>query len=246
MGDRFKNSYALGQYANFFTNTAGLIAQNDTTPDVSNGVLFYTNNTTNTVITDFEMTVPGPIPGGSAHNSTAQQFEGKVIEVIFLDDSTGLAQSSRMILSSSDNLQGANNSVRLLYHNSAWIELSRSYNNSQIVRATSAGLGTTGIVNVRGNVNVVEFIAEAGTNAILRRAINGQQGQVLTLVGYPAGSDALIIVNTAAADTFVLTSSQSTATQFRLASSAAISFIRSGARWIEVRPVSGNSSGQLQ
>ena len=35
-------------------------------------------------------------------------------------------------------------------------------------------------------------------------------------------------------------------TQFRLMSSGAITFVKQGNQWLEVRPVSGNSSGQLQ
>lgn len=258
MGEtRFKNGLAYGRFANFYVgDTAGLFAQGDTTPDVTDGHLFYSNNTTNTIITHFDLTAPGPIPGGSAHVTISQLFEGKAIKVIFLDDSTGLANAGRLILSSSDNLTGANNTAEFIYHNSSWIEISRSYNNSQVVRVTSSSVAGavnlataaagTGAVNVRGNVNVIECISEAGTNTILRRAINGQQGQMLTIVGYPAGSDTLVICNSAAADTFVVTSSQSTATQFRLASSGAITFVRSGNVWLEVRPVSGNSSGQLQ
>ena len=246
MGDTRLTNLALGRFANFYSTSANIFEQADTTPDVTNGVLFFSNNTTNTTITNFDLSVPGPIPGGSAHGSIAHNFEGKVIKVVFLDDSTGLARNNNLILGTSDNLTGANNSIEFIYHNSAWVEFTRSYNNSSIITASSVNLGVTGIVNVRGNVNLIQCIAETGTATAIRRAINGQQGQQLTIIGMPAGSDTLIIVNSAAADTFVVTSSQSTATQFRLASSAAISFVRYGSRWHEIRPVSGNSSGQLQ
>ena len=105
MGDtRFKNGLALGSYNNFYATTAGVFAQADTTPDVTDGVLFYSNNTSNTTITHFDLTVVG---GGAGSNAGA--FEGKVIKVIFLDNSTGLANTGNLKLATSDNLQGKNN-----------------------------------------------------------------------------------------------------------------------------------------
>jgi len=248
MGDtRFRDGLAYGPYGNFYANTANLFPQADATPDVTLGNLFYSNNTTTTIITHFDLQAP---PGDTSP-TFHQKYEGKIVKVVFLDDSTGLANAGRLILSSSDNLQGANNSAEFIYHNSSWIEFTRSYNNSQIITVESKNLYSvsagTGGVNVRGNVKVVRIIAQTSSDATIRAAVNGAQGQIITLIAVGA-SDARIIVNSASNidGTFVTTTSQSTATEFRLMSSGAISFVKHNNQWLEIRPVSGNSSGQLQ
>ena len=250
MGDtRFKNGLAYGPYANFASRTDNLFSENDTTPDVTNGNLFFSNNSTNTVITNFDLQAP---PGDNSP-TYSQGYQGKAIRVVFLDDSTGLANSGRLRLASSDGLQGANNSIELVYINSGWTEFSRSYNRTQIITVESKNLtGSivslgTGAVSVKGGVSVIRMKAEASSNAILRQAIDGAQGQIITVIAYGV-SDALIVVNSATNidGTFVTTTSGAGATQVRLMSSGAVSFIKNDTRWIELRPISGNSSGQLQ
>ncbi len=248
MGDtRFKNGLAYGPYGNFFATTANVFGQADTTPDVTDGNLFFSNNTTTTIITHFDLQAP---PGDTSP-TYHQRYQGKVIKVVFLDDSTGLANAGRLTLSGSNNLQGANNSAEFLYHNSAWIEFNRSYNNSKVITTESKNLtGSvvslgTGAVSVKGDVRTIRLIATAGSDCILRQAIDGYQGQVITLVAVGA-SDALIIVNSASnIDGTFATTTSTGAVQFRLMSSGAISFVKHGIRWVEVRPVSGNSSSQL-
>ena len=235
MGD-FRISYgkALGKQNNFFARTDGLSAQADTTPDVTDIGLLYTNNTTTTVITYFDLRSPQGTP-------QVGLFEGKELSVIFLDDSTSLARTAQMVISGTDGAQGANNVVNFIYHNSSWIETGRSINVNNIVNATSASLGVAGVVNVVGGVSVIRLNGTTGSNNILRRAINGAQGQILTIVANSV-SDSLVIVNSAASDTFVSTTSGSGATQFRLMSSGAISFIRNNTKWLEIRPIFSNSS----
>ena len=246
MGDtRFKNGLAYGPYANFFATTANVFGQGDTTPDVTMGNLFFSNNTTNTVITHFDLQAP---PGDTSPTFN-QVYEGKVIRVVFLDDSTRLANRARLVLASSDGLQGTNNSIELLYHNSSWIEFGRSYNQSNVFTVGSADLSTqvagTGAVIVRGRgpsvvVNVVAGVSSASN---LRRAIGGEQGTLLHVVAEGA-SDVLITVNSDAADTFIATSTTS-ATQFRLASSAVVSFVRILDKWREIRPIWSNSTAGI-
>lgn len=244
MGD-FRISYgrALGQLNNFYARTDGLAAQADTTPDVTNIGLLYTNNTSTTAITYFDLSSPQ----GSGN---VGWFEGKELTVLFLDDSTSLTRSSVMATKGDESRMTANTVVNFLYHNSAWLETSRSVNVTNIVTVESKNLYTvaagTGGVNVQG-INVVRIVAGAGSNAIIRTAVNGYPGQILTLVASGV-SDALIVVNSASNidGTFATTTSGSTATQFRLMSSGAISFVKTGNRWLEIRPVSGNSSGDLQ
>ena len=247
MGDFRIYNLALGRQNNFFARTDNVFSQSDTTPDVTNGIVWFSNNTSNTTITGFDLS------STSQAGNNAGNFEGKVIRVFFLDGSTRLANAAPLYLATSDGLQGANNNIELLYHNSGWYELSRSYVNSGYLNVTSAGLNTnatlaslgTGVVNVIGNVRLLNLTAESTTPVVLRRAINGEQGQMLTLIAN-GGSDALIIVNTAANDTFATTSTAAGATQFRLASSGAITFVKSGAQWYEVRAIGSTTGGNLQ
>lgn len=228
MGDtRFKNGIAWGPYNNFFARSDNVFAQSDTTPDVTDGNLFWSNNTSTTIITHFDLSVPG---GGAGSNAGA--FEGKQITVFFLDDSTSLANSGRLSLATSDGLQGINSAISMLYHNSAWIELHRSRNISDVVSVTSAGLTVTGQIDARGR-KVVLTSATAGSAAVIRTAINGEQGQRLTLIN--GGSSMTLVVNSAASNTFVSSSSTGAATMV-VVGTVALSFVRIGNFWVEERP----------
>ena len=242
MGDfRIPYGFALGKENNFFANTAGTFISGDTTPDVSNGTLFYTINTSITTITNFDLTDAGGV-GSVGH------FEGKLIEVVYLDDSTSLLNSSSaggLILTQSDGVMGLYSSNRFLYHNSAWIELNRNYARSVITvesKNLTSVASSTGGVFVRG-VSIVNGYAATGSPLVIRKAIGGAQGQLLTIAA--AGpSSILVIVNSAAADTFVSVTSAS-ATQFRMASSGNVTFVRVGGTWNEIVPIWINSSANV-
>ena len=246
---RFKNGLALGPYNNFFATSANVFVENDTTPDVTLSSLWFSNNTTNTAITNFDLTVVG---GGAASNAGA--FEGKLLRVVLLDDSTSLINGARLVLQGSNNLAGLNNTIDLLYHNSAWVEFGRSYNQSNVISVDTNNIKTassifpntsTGnvIITGRGPSVIIRMLQDSTGNWTMRRAIGGQQGDFLTL--YAGGdSHSLVICNSAAADTFVCNTSASS-TQFRLVSSAAITFIRVLNKWHEVTSVSPNSSNIL-
>ena len=160
-----------------------------------------------------------------------------------MDDSTRLLNTANLRLAGSDGIFGANNFIELFYHNSAWIEAGRSYNRN-LLDVASADLvavsANTGGINVVGNVEFVNCYSEVTAPLVIRKALNGMQGQRITL--FASGpSNILVIVNSAANDCFVSTST-STATQFRLASSGSVTFIRSGVKWIEITPIWANSS----
>lgn len=233
MGDfRFVNGVARGPYANFFTRTDNLLPQADTTPDVTLGNLFWTNNSGSTVITDFELTdVSGP--------NVAQKFEGKEIEVHFLDSNTQIASNSRIILGGTDGLFSANDAVRFVYHNSAWYETGRSTNRSEFVSVNSTTLAATGMVDVL-NRSFINAFPAASSALTLRGATNGHQGQRLSI--YNANSSLILVVNSAAANTFVLTSS-STSTSFVMAASTLVTFYLVGGQWIEARE--GNTAAAI-
>lgn len=245
MGDtRFKGGLAYGQYANFFATTANVFGQADATPDVTNGNLFYTNNTSNTTITHFDLTAT---QGGA---TISQWFEGKVISVFFLDDSTRLVNGGRLVLQGSDGLIGANNHIDLLYHNSSWIEMGRSYNGNNVINVTSASMNATagagtGQVLIRGvGPSAVLYLASEVTGpVVLRQVIGGEPGTQLTLISSWV-SDSLVVINSASNidGLFVGLTTGATSVQFRLASSSSIVFTKFGNRWIEARPIFINSS----
>lgn len=247
MGDlRVRYGFAKGRQNNFLAGIAGqkgylagtdgLFGQGDTTPDVTNGCLFYSNNSGLTTITDFDLSSPrgGGQPG---------LYEGKEITIMFLDTNTRLAKNSRLVTAGSTGVpQAANTIVELFYHNSAWFEKNRSITANDYVQTTSALLGTTGAVTVLGGVKVVEIFSAAGSASILRTALGGEQGQRLTLIAV-GGSDSTVICNSAANFTFVVTSSAGSPTQFRMMNSGSTTFIYRGNQWLEERPVAANSSG---
>jgi len=228
MGDfRIPFGRALGRQNNFFARTDGLAAVGDTTPDVTDIGLLYTSNTSNTSITYFDLRTP------QGNNTQPGWFEGKELRVIFLDDSTTLVRSAQLVLDGGNSTFGQNGVIDLIFHNSSWIEVHRSENQGAVT-ANSAGLGTTGIVNVAG-VKTLLLTTFSGSSAILRRALKGDNGDVINVLNI-GGSDSLIIVNSAANDTFVSTTSGSS-TQITLASSAGISFVKNGNFWFELRDV---------
>lgn len=246
MSDFRLYNMALGRLNNFFVRTDNLFAESDTTPDVTQGVYFFSNNTSNTTITNFDLT------SVSQAGNNAGGFEGKQITVMFLDGSTRLANSTRLVLSDSNGFQVVNGQIGFLYHNSAWYETTRAYNASNVITVDSNTLKTvsntfpnasTGNVIIGGRANniVIKMLHSTGSNWTLARAIGGEEGQHLTILAAGA-SHSLVVVNSNAADTFICTSSASS-TQFRLVSSAAITFVYNNLRWHEITPIISGTGG---
>ena len=172
MGDtRFKGGFAIGPYANFYARTDNLFAESDATPNVTNGNLFYTNNTSGTTITDFELS---SLPGKGA-----QEFEGKVIEVQFLDGNTTVANAGSVFLTGTDNTFRANSRLGLVYHNSAWYERSRSQVSRNSVQTLNFAL-SNGTINADDlhTLILVPTVALATFTSIS----GGYIGQQVTLI----------------------------------------------------------------
>ena len=246
MGDsRWPGGIAYGKYGNFFSTSANVFTQADTTPDVTDGNLFFSNNTTNTTITNFDLQAP---PGDTSP-TYSQRYEGKLIKVFFLDNSTRLVNGGRLILTGYEGLQGVNNFIELIYHNSSWIEAGRSYNNNNVQEITSASLNATAgagtgqvLLRGRGPSNVLFLSSDVTGPIVLRQVLGGEPGSQLTIIASWA-SDALVVVNSASNIDGLFTSVTSgSSVQFRLASSAGMIFTKFGNRWIETRPVFINSS----
>ena len=156
-------SLALGKLDNFKARTDGLIAQADTTPDVSMYSLLYANNSANVSITDFD--------NGS---------EGQIIYVINVGSDLSFTQSSTMLVSDSSNLI-KNDSISFIKHASAWYELSRSHSASKSVQyAIELSANNASIVGGVANSRVL-VIHNSGTT-VLTGMSGGYVGQVLTIV----------------------------------------------------------------
>ena len=113
---RIPYGLALGKVNNFFAQTNNVFTSGDATPDVTLGSLFFTSNTSNTSISDFEFNITGPIPGMSAHGSVAGQFEGKIFTLVYLDDSTTLVRGARLIVAGDNLTMPANTVSDFVYH----------------------------------------------------------------------------------------------------------------------------------
>lgn len=193
MGDfRIKYGMAYGRQNNFYAGIAGqkgylagtdgLLGQGDTTPDVTNGVLFYTNNSGATSITDFELTSPR----GAAQVGL---FEGKAIKVVFLDSNTTVS-GPRILLSNSDNTFNRNGYLELLFHGSAWIETGRSNIYNQMVNlniAASQGLNTNYVASI--------VLQVTGAAPVIQSFSGGYLGQRLLVINN--NSSAAISISTA-------------------------------------------------
>ncbi len=178
---RFPYGKGLGFVNNFFSNkllpigntavvgTAGDIS-GQTAPDVTLGELFYTNNTGALTITNFVLQ--------DTANRLAS-YEGKVIRVFFLDANTQLANASPLVLSTTNNLLGANNTIELMQSRGSWFELNRSYDNTSDI--------TNFITNAQSSLNVngvrVALLNNTGstTNSIIALS-GGQVGQEVSFM----------------------------------------------------------------
>lgn len=162
--------------------TAGLLAQMSTAPDVSFGSLFYTNNTGATTITNFTQTWTGRAGALTASGQTDTSGpppEGKLITIIFLDNSTQLANAGNLVLAGTDNLAGANHAITLIGSNGKWIEIERSKNTTAQVTTFSIGTATS----INANDVSLAFITGTATPVQVKAISGGQVGQIITMVG---------------------------------------------------------------
>lgn len=186
----YGNALGFVNNFNYRGTTAGLFAQGDTTPDVTYGSLFYANNTQDTVITHFDL---------QDYANRASEYEGKLITVFFLDDSSRLANGGRMFLAGSDDLLGQNHSITLIHSRSGWREIDRSRpnQNSGFVTATIAG---TAALTVNRDTNIVYAIGTASPVVIAGISGPSYIGQRLTLsfnsqgISYQLKTDANVAI----------------------------------------------------
>ena len=161
--------------------TANLFAVGDATPDVSVGDLFYTNNTANTTITHFDL---------QSYATKAAQYEGKVITVFFLDNSTRLANATNFYLNGTDDLLNRDTTsihgITLMHSRSGWYEIARHLpNRDEVTQYSISGASSVNVDSVK-----VAFILNTGSVTTAISAFSGGQvGQLMTVLN--AGSNAV-------------------------------------------------------
>ncbi len=166
--------------------TAGLLAQGSGIVDVSQGSIFYTNNTGNTTITSLihnQMGRAGALLASGQIDTTSPPPEGKVVRIFFLDNSTQYANSGNLVLMTSDNMLGQNSISEFMASNGKWYQVwaSRASTGGSILTFTGAGSAS---FNVNGINTVVSAITAA---TVLVSISGGQQGQSIILIQQTGG-----------------------------------------------------------
>lgn len=151
---RIRYGMAYGRENNFYSGVAGqkgylagtdgLLAQANTSPDVTYGTQFYTNNSAATTINSFQLNHPS-----FGNGNLAGLFEGKVIRILFLDSNTTV-QGPAIYMSGTDNTFNQRGFLELMYHGSAWYETSRMnpYTTTSILVGGSFGANVVGVEKV--------------------------------------------------------------------------------------------------
>lgn len=168
---RFPYGDALGfvNHFNYRGETAGNIT-GSTTPNVTLGGLFYTNNTAALTLTNFLL-------DDTANRLT--NYEGKRIRVFFLDTATQIANAGSLFLQGTNNLIGANNNIELMFSRGSWFETDRvNINRTEVNSFVLTGASSLNMDGVR-----VALLNNTGSATIAISALSGGQvGQDVTFM----------------------------------------------------------------
>ena len=179
---RFPNGQALGfvNQFNYRNTTAGDITAL-TTPNVTLGGLFYTNNTGVVTITNFVL------------DDTANRlvnYEGKIIRVFTIDSATQFANAGPIFLTNTGNLS-ANGSIDFMFSRGNWFEVGRNV----VTRNpwVSASAGTAASITIDNGTKLIIFTGVSATQQI--KAISGgYQGQLVTLTADNTGGIVSVVM----------------------------------------------------
>jgi len=210
---------------NYRGTTAGDIS-GQTTPNVTNGELFYVNNTGAVNITNF-------ILDNTANNLV--NYEGKVIRVFSLNSSTTIANAGSIFLQGSSQLASANAFTDLMHSRGNWFEVGGGVpSRSDFVAVL---LGTAGGVTIDNGTKVVLFQGVSGAQQI--KAISGGYiGQTVTFASPTALNTGGITVQLMTGGNLVFVGTNA----FEISTNAAIQFIKTSAsRWLFIGPSTGAS-----
>ena len=159
---------------NYRGTTAGNIT-GSTAPNVTEGDLFYANNTDALTITNFILSDTG---------NRLAEYEGKAIKVFFLDTATRIDNAAPLVLAGTDNLRVGTASagvswLQLMHSRGTWYETGRS----QPHRSTVSTLAIN--ANSSANVDGVKLLILNNTGATTTALIalsGGQVGQEINVI----------------------------------------------------------------
>jgi len=199
-------SLALGKFRNFQVRTDGLIAQADTTPDVSLNSLLYANNSSTVVISYFD-----------------NGEEGQLIKLFNLGSNLAFA-GAQLKLSDSSNL-AKNDSITFINSNSSWYELDRSHSGALDTKF-SAELGADN--QAPDITNIKTLIINNSGATVLAGLSGGYVGQILTIVN--------ILSNVTLSHNALLLNQATAGVGFVLSVSGAVTVVHlKGGKWLPIR-----------
>lgn len=174
-----KHGFAWGWYGGAGITSANyLLPPQDTTPDVTNGCFFVTNNTSAVTYTYFDL---------SGYNATDRN--GKYIMIHFRDANTTVQNSGQIWLTDTQGALPANSTLELVYYNSAWVEVGRS-SVDQTPQVPGAGIRSVSysFSDTRGgallNVTTADriYITATAAGAVITGFAGGRSNQAIDLV----------------------------------------------------------------
>jgi hypothetical protein len=170
---------ALGKEKNFSVATDGLLAEAATGTSVATKSLFYTNNTTSTILSNLYDGV-----------------EGQIVTLVMLDSNTTIVPTSTYLVSDSGSAIDTGQTYTLLQHNDKWYEVSRGnipvgiglggYETQSIVATSSIT-----VTNASRVVNIVNT-ALGGSNQTITAISGGYIGQQILLENGSVGRVLLV------------------------------------------------------
>ena len=212
---------AKGFVNNF--NYRGTTANNisgQTTPNVTLGELFYTNNTGIVTITNFIL------------DDTANRlvnYEGKLITVFCIDSATQFANAGALFLTGTGNLNG-NASIDFLHSRGSWFELRRSVvtRNEQV----TARVGTAAGVTIDNGTKVINFQSTSAQSP-LKAISGGYVGQVVTILSPAALNSGGITITVMTGGNIVFPGTN----QFAIQTNAGLQLMKvSATEWRYIQP----------
>lgn len=161
-------------------NISGLAA-----PNVTEGDLFYANNTDALTITNFIL---------SDTANRLAQYEGKTIKVFFLDTATQIDNAAPLVLQGTGNLRIGTASagaswLELMHSRGTWYETARSQPNRSEVTVLAIN------ANSSANVDGVKLLVLNNTGSTTTRLIalsGGQVGQIVSVISQGSNANTII------------------------------------------------------
>lgn len=204
---------------NYRGTTAGNIS-GQTTPNVTLGELFYTNNTGIVTITNFIL------------DDTARRlvnYEGKLITVFCIDSATQFTNGGAIFLTGTGNLN-SNSSIDFMHSRGSWFEIRRSLvTRNEVVTAT---VGTAAAVTIDNGTRVINFVSTSA-NSPLKAISGGYIGQTVTVLSPASLNSGGITITVMTGGNIVFPGTN----QFAIQTNAGLQLMKvSGTEWRYIQP----------